>query len=104
MKRQTFLLSFFLILLTFIVLAIEPPSLENHQFYGYVFWNEDETAPEVVLAYLEEDYFSSLITPLNCANLVCIGKYGYGSDNILRVEGGKEWDLIFFEVDAVTVN
>ncbi|HLD72762.1 MAG TPA: hypothetical protein VJA23_04195 [Candidatus Nanoarchaeia archaeon] len=100
MRNLIFFLSLFFILAVLPVLAVEPPSLENHQFYGYVFWNESQTAPKTVTATLSIASFPSAIKDTACVNKACSGKYGYSSDNILRVKGGKQGDLILFKVDS----
>ncbi len=100
MRKLIFFLSLFFILSVLSVLAVEPPSLENHQFYGYVFWNESSSAPKTVTATLSTNSFSSAIKDAACVSKICTGKYGYGADNILRVKGGKKGDLIVFKVDS----
>lgn len=100
MRKLIFFLSLFFILAVLPVLGVEPPSLENHQFYGYVFWNESQTAPKTVTATLSTASFPSAIKDAVCVNKLCNGKYGYSSDNILRVKGGKKGDLIIFKVDS----
>ncbi len=105
MRNLIFFLSLFFILAVLPVLAVEPPSLENHQFYGYVFWNENSavTAPKTIAAVLGTNTFSSTIKDAACINKICTGKYGYGTDNILRVKWGKKGDLIIFKVDSLNL-
>jgi hypothetical protein len=78
----------FLLLSVMVVAA--PPILENHQFYGDVTWNLEESPVQVIASVGGIDYPVD-ITGSVCTE-VCVGKYGY--EPILRVQGAGE--ITFF--------
>ena len=90
---------FFLFSLT-IVFAQNPPSLENHQFYGRVTWNAAEAGPQQVVAKVGTADFSSSLKDAACSAVTnsCSASYGLSPDT-LRVQG-KNGDLILFYVDS----
>ncbi|MBI2667108.1 hypothetical protein HYX13_05855 [Candidatus Woesearchaeota archaeon] len=93
-----------LLLLVFLsasfVLAQEPPSLENHQFYGRVTWNAVEARPQQVVAKVGTAEFSTSIKDAACSAVTnsCSATYGQSPDT-LRVQG-RSGDLILFFVDG----
>ncbi len=87
-----------LLLSSSFAVAQEPPSLENHQFFGTVTWNASLTTPQKVIAKTSSREFSSLIRDLSCAAALgtCNGTYGYATENILRVQGNRGEQVSFF--------
>jgi len=84
----------------FLVQAAEdtPPKLENHQFYGTIYWDQNVTGyPESVNAVLGEDIFSSAVEAYSCEGNSCSAKFGYA--DILRVQGSG--DRVDLYVDSV---
>ncbi len=106
MKRIiSFLFLIFVVsLLSFAVLAVEePPSLDNHQFYGAVYWDKTAKDPQYVVAKVGGQTFSSLIKKVvSCGDNTCTGSYGSDPDNILRVQA-EDGQTIQFFLDAVAV-
>ena len=95
------LFSFLLVMvLSVFVFAQEPPSLENHQFYGRVTWNAAEARPQQVLAKVGTAEFSTTVKEMSCsaATNSCSAPYGQSPDT-LRVQG-RSGDLILFYVDG----
>ena len=99
MRKGIFLL--FLIVLSSFALAA--PSFSNHQFYGDVKWSKTSATPQKVNAKIGAITFSSVIKASPCLTAVCTGKYGYDTDNILRVNEGKDGEVITLYVDNVKV-
>lgn len=83
--------------------SAEPPSFNNHQFYGEVSWNKTQVDPKTVVAESSLGNFTSVIEILPCLDTICAGKYGYNADNILRVKG-KEGETIIFYLNKKAVN
>ncbi len=89
--------------LSFTALAAEqPPSLENHQFYGAVYWDKTAKDPQYVVAKVGVQTFTSLIKKEYCAEKTCTGSYGKDTDNILRVQAQNGQTIQFF-LDTLAV-
>lgn len=103
MKKIIFLFPL-LLLISFALAEEQPPSLNNHQFYGFVYWDAyNSTAPTTVIAKIGSTEYSSTISKNpNCPASTCQGTYGSDSDNILRVQGNDN-DIITFYLDAVPI-
>lgn len=78
----------------------QPPSLENHQFYGVVYWDKTAVAPTTVIAKIGEQSFSSMIKKTACGEKTCSGTYGSDTDNILRIQAAAGATIQFY-LDAV---
>lgn len=111
MKKLLTLFVLFSFLLTMgiaqLVFAQEPPSLENHQFFGTVKWNASDAVPLKVIAKVSSREYASTIKDLSCAADTCNGTYGYTSgsapDNTLRVQASRGESITFFvDTKAVT--
>lgn len=74
----------------------EPPSLLTHQFFGTVSWDPGEAPPQIVVAKVSSNEFSSTIKDSVCTSSSCSGTYGYDLDNILRVEGSAGDQIQFY--------
>lgn len=101
MKFRNLLSIFVVITFLFIsslsVLAQEqPPSLENHQFYGAVYWDKTAKEPTKVIATVGTSSFSSSIKKEYCGDKTCTGSYGKDSDNILRVQATTGVEIKFY--------
>lgn len=95
MRKVIFLIIFLLALS--VVMADNPPSLSNHQFFGDVTW--EGTTPKEVVAKIGTTEFKSTVK-INgpcVSGQVCKGTYGSDNDNILRVQG-KSGDTVEFYV------
>ncbi len=96
-------LIFVISLLSFAVVAVEqPPSLDNHQFYGAVYWDKTAKDPQYVVAKVGGQTFTSLIKKEGSCSKTCTGSYGNDPDNILRVQAQNSQTIQFF-LDAVAV-
>ncbi len=94
---STFVVITFLLLGSLSVLAQEqPPSLENHQFYGAVYWDKTAKEPAKVIAKVGTSSFSSPIKKEYCGDKTCTGSYGKDSDNILRVQATAGAEIKFY--------
>lgn len=100
MKKELWML--LVLVFSFFVLAEEPPTFANHQFYGEVSWNKTTTTPSTVVVKNGAASFSSVIKAAPCLEEVCKGRYGYELDNILRVKG-TNGDLLQFYVGSQRV-
>ncbi len=89
-----------LLVLCSVLVVAAPPSLSNHQFYGEISWEKTAAIPKVVTAKIGSTTFTSTIKAVPCVTDVCKGKYGYDTDNILRVTGSG---TIAFSVDGKAV-
>ncbi len=89
-------------LLLLSLVAAAPPELENHQFYGKVYWDKTATVPKEVVAKLGSTTWKSKVDVVQCTTNPCNGKYGYGKDNFIFIQG-KKGDSIDFYVDAKKV-
>ena len=78
-----------------------PPSLENHQFYGQIKWNDTGATYLQVIAQVGNEQFVSAIQGVECTTY-CTANYGYNTDNILRVQG-KVNDKITISVDDIKI-
>ena len=87
-----------LLLCSFAVMAVDaPPSLANHQFYGTVYWDANETVPPTqVDAEVLGTTVSSVLAEVSCPERVCSATYGKSPDNILRVQGSAGLEVMFF--------
>lgn len=84
------LIGLLVMLLAMGVLARDPPSFENQQFLGNVYWDTNVTAaatPQAVTAQLASGSYTSIIKEKLCSESICSGTYGKQADNILRVQG-----------------
>jgi len=96
-------LVFVVSLLSFAVVAVEqPPLLDNHQFYGAVYWDKTAKDPQYVTAKVAGQTFTSLIKKEYCGEKTCTGSYGKDTDNILRVQAQGGQTIQFF-LDALAV-
>ncbi len=102
MKKIISILLFGLLILSFFVIADNPPNLLNHQFYGDVIWTKSTVVPKEVIAKVGNQSFKSLIEDSPCLESTCVRKYGYDSNNILRVQA-KAGETIHFFVDNTKV-
>ncbi len=94
------LLLLFVLLLIPLAVAEEPPALENHQFYGKVFWDVGEDTPDEVVVEVGVNEYSSSITDGTCDGDLCDGLYGY--TELLLVQGDNG-DIVTFFVDGIEV-
>jgi hypothetical protein len=78
--------------------AAEVPTFENHQFYGNIYYDNLATGPKEVIAKVGLDIYTSKITSIDCPKnqKYCTAKYGYESDNTLRVQANKGDKISFF--------
>jgi hypothetical protein len=93
------LIVFGIVLLMFSVfVAAQVPSFENHQFYGDVYYDNLATGPKEVIAKVGLETFTSTLTSISCPKnqKYCTAKYGYESDNILRVQANAGDKISFF--------
>ncbi|MBI2102532.1 hypothetical protein HYT55_01735 [Candidatus Woesearchaeota archaeon] len=74
----------------------QPPSLENHQFYGTVYWDKSAVAPVSVIAKIGGQSFSSVIQKSTCGKETCSGTYGSNAANILRVQAATGASIEFY--------
>lgn len=98
LSRLSFVLA--MVMFTHIVFAV-PPSFDNNQFYGKVTWDVDATAPVKVSAVSGLILAESVIKSSNCTAELCTGTYGQDTDNILRITGAKDGDIIIFLVNKI---
>lgn len=94
MKKLVFVL--FVLVLSLAVLADTPPVLDNHQFYGDVFWDESLIAPTEVITVAGGASHITSIRGTQCATGVCSGSYGRDPDTILRVQGTAGQQIVFY--------
>ena len=94
MKKLLFVIIF--VSLAFIGLAETPPTLDNHQFYGDVFWREAITAPTEVVAIAGGSSHTTPIRNPRCAEGICSGSYGRDPDTILRLQGTAGQQIVFY--------
>jgi len=100
---KTWLILIIVLLSIFLVQAAEdtPPKLENHQFYGTIYWDKNITGyPEHVNAVLGDNSFSSAVEAFSCEDNFCSAKFGYA--DILRVQGAGS--VVALYVDSVLYN
>ncbi len=86
-----------------LIVSAAPPSFDNHQFYGTVTWDIAAAAPAKVSAVSGLSSAESAIENSSCNTESCIGTYGTDTDNILRISGGKDGDVIIFSIEKVNV-
>ena len=99
MKKILILL--IILVLSGFAIAEDQPRLLNHQFYGEVTWAKDSPVPSTLTATLNDNTFTAEIRSSPCLEDSCHGKYGYDSDNILRVQDSS--GTIHFAIDGVDV-
>ncbi|MBI4151380.1 hypothetical protein HY496_00275 [Candidatus Woesearchaeota archaeon] len=93
----------FLIFSSLSVLAQEqPPSLENHQFYGKVYWDATAKDPQNVVVKGGSSTFTSVIKKGACSDKTCSGSYGTDADTILRVQA-QDGAVLSFYLDLLKV-
>ena len=102
--KKLFLYLTFIIFLGGLVLAADaPPRFENEQFYGQVTWDKNLTvSPQKVIAMVGATEASSRITDGTCGEIYCLGNYGKGVTNTLKLQAPAGSTVTFF-VDNVTV-
>ena len=91
MKKTIILL---IIVMASLVIAEDPPGLENHQFYGTVAWDAGVDY-KFVTAKIGGNEYQTPISEIECKK-VCTGKYGY--TETLNVQGSG---TVVFYLDAV---
>jgi hypothetical protein len=89
-----------LLVLCAVFVVAAPPDFSNHQFYGEVSWSG--TAPKEVVVKNGATELKSVIKAPPCVTDTCKGKYGYDTDNILRVQG-KDGDKLIFLISGKEV-
>ncbi len=87
---------FFSLTLFSLALADNPPSLDNHQFYGEVYWNESLMVPSDVVAVAGGNSYLTPIRGALCEDDICVGSYGRDSDSILRLQGTAGQQVVFY--------
>lgn len=99
--KLTIIMLIMAVLVLPLVSAQEPPSLDNHQFYGVVKWDENRSVPAEVVVKVGGDESASSIGTHTCENGVCTANYGY--DEIIRVQA-VDGETVAFFVDGIKYN
>ena len=87
-----------MVLLLSVMVVAAPPTLENHQFYGDVTWDLEDSPVQVIAKVNGVDFPVAITAPV-CTE-VCVGKYGY--EPILRVQGAGEITFFIDDTEVTT--